>query len=268
MPTKSLVAKNEMSAPGYKASKSRITAIVCGNINETHRLPLLSIGKFANPRCFKGIKNGLLSIRNKRTRGLVQTFYRVIATGKSGNVLLLIDNAPSHSLNISMERENLKLLFSLLAKLCTWQQKFWATLKDTTLAKSWNKLLPSEKSITASEELPNSQFVSEKDIQDWLECDVDDPGYQLLTDDKIIESVVDDQCNSDNEEELRDDHQVEKGPPNEETFHCFETAMKWLEQQEECNTVQLLFKAFARFRGQKTNISSEPKENSRLFHEL
>ncbi|UYV67051.1 hypothetical protein LAZ67_4003763 [Cordylochernes scorpioides] len=84
--------------------------------------------------------------------------------------------------------------------------KAWATLKDITLAKSWNKLLPSEESITASEELPNSQFVSElaeiitkssvfeecdqKNIQDWLECDVDDPGYQLLMDDGIIESVV------------------------------------------------------------------------------
>ncbi|UYV78186.1 hypothetical protein LAZ67_16000403 [Cordylochernes scorpioides] len=56
-------------------------------------------------------------------------------------------------------------------------------------------------SITASEELPNSQFVSElvelitksslfkecdpKDIQDWMEYDVDDPGYQSLTDDEI-----------------------------------------------------------------------------------
>ncbi|UYV67046.1 K02A2.6-like, partial [Cordylochernes scorpioides] len=97
----------------------------------------------------------------------------------------------------------------------------WTTLKDTTLAKSWNKLLPSEESITASEELPNSQFVSElaelittstvfeecdqKDIQDWLECDVD--GYQLLTEDEIIESVVDDQGSSDKEKELRDDDQ-------------------------------------------------------------
>ncbi|UYV65667.1 hypothetical protein LAZ67_3005030 [Cordylochernes scorpioides] len=80
----------------------------------------------------------------------------------------------------------------------------WATLKDTTLAKSWNKLLSSEESITASEELPNSQF-----------CRVDDQG------------------SSDNEEELRDDDKVEKRPSNEEAFHCLETAMKWLDQQEE-----------------------------------
>ncbi|UYV75440.1 hypothetical protein LAZ67_13000278 [Cordylochernes scorpioides] len=109
-----------------------------------------------------------------------------------------------------------------------------ATLKDTTLAKYWNKLLPLEESITASEELPNNQFVSElaelitkssvfkecdqKDMQDWLECDVDDPGDRYLTDDEIIESVVDDQGSKDNEEELRDDDQVEKGPSIEEAF--------------------------------------------------
>ncbi|UYV66556.1 hypothetical protein LAZ67_4002076 [Cordylochernes scorpioides] len=152
-----------------------------------------------------------------------------IATGKSVSVLLLIDNAPSNPSNISMEKENgkFKVAFSLLAmKKCTttvhrngleaayMTAEAWATLKDTTLAKSWNKLLPSEETITASEELPNK--CDQKDIQDWL---VDDPGHQLLTDDEIIESVVDDQGSSENEEELRDDNQVDKGPSNEEIFH-------------------------------------------------
>ncbi|GBN50587.1 hypothetical protein AVEN_242966-1, partial [Araneus ventricosus] len=30
-------------------------------------------------------------------------------------------------------------------------------------------------------------------IQDWLECDVDDPDYQVLADDEINASVIDDQ---------------------------------------------------------------------------
>ncbi|UYV81470.1 hypothetical protein LAZ67_20001288 [Cordylochernes scorpioides] len=180
MPKKSLVAKNEMSAPGYKTSKSRITAMVYGNINGTHRLPLLTIRKFTNPR--KELQRTVLMEGNYE-KG-VQQLYKEI---------------------------DLKKAVYMAAKA-------WATLKDTTLAKSWNKLLPSGGSITASEELPNSKFVSElaelitkssvfeecdqKDIQNWLECDVDDPGYQLLT---IIESFVDDQGSSDNEEELRDD---------------------------------------------------------------
>lgn len=55
MPKKSLVSKKEMSAPGFKVSKSRITAMVCGNKSGTHRLPLLIIGKSKKPRSFKGI---------------------------------------------------------------------------------------------------------------------------------------------------------------------------------------------------------------------
>ncbi|UYV64994.1 hypothetical protein LAZ67_3002686 [Cordylochernes scorpioides] len=120
MPTKSLVAKNEMSAPGYKASISRITAMVCGNINGTRRLPLLIIGRFANPR---NKKNCLFLpvIYKKQNNSWMDTNIFIewydtvfipevkknhIETGKSGNVLLLIDNAPSHPLNMSMEREN------------------------------------------------------------------------------------------------------------------------------------------------------------------
>ncbi|PSN51664.1 hypothetical protein C0J52_09618, partial [Blattella germanica] len=76
--------------------------------------------------------------------------------------------------------------------------------------------------------------------QNWLECDVDDPGHQVLTDDEIIASAIDDLDLCDEEEEPSDENCAEKGPSNEEAFHCLETAMKWVEQQEECDAVQLL----------------------------
>ncbi|KAJ8886665.1 hypothetical protein PR048_012877 [Dryococelus australis] len=130
-----------------------------------------------------------------------------------------------------------------------------ATVKDNTLAKAWYKLLPSDECITAPEEPPNNQFVSDvaglikessgfeecdkENIQDWLECDVNDPGYQVLTDNEIIASVINDQDPCDNKEEPSSDH-TEKGPSSEEAFHCLETVMKWFAQQEECDAVQLL----------------------------
>ncbi|KAJ8883839.1 hypothetical protein PR048_015694 [Dryococelus australis] len=83
----------------------------------------------------------------------------------------------------------------------------WA-VKDTTLAKAWYKLLPSYECITAPEEPSNSQFASDvaglikessefeecdqESIQNWLEFDIDDLGYKVLTDDEIITSVIDD----------------------------------------------------------------------------
>ncbi|PSN52892.1 hypothetical protein C0J52_03004 [Blattella germanica] len=74
------------------------------------------------------------------------------------------------------------------------------------------------------------QECDQENIQNWLECDVDDPGHRVLTDDEIIASVIDDQDLCDEEEEPSDEDCAEKGP----------SAMKWVEQQEECDAVQLL----------------------------
>ena len=38
---------------GGKRSKDRITVLVCSNMSGSEKLPLLVIGKFAKPRCFK-----------------------------------------------------------------------------------------------------------------------------------------------------------------------------------------------------------------------
>ncbi|XP_023224155.1 jerky protein homolog-like [Centruroides sculpturatus] len=120
MPTKTLVSKNEMSAPGFKARKSCITVMVCGNITGTHRLPLLIVGKSKNPRCFKGIKKLPVIYKNQKNSWMDASIFiewydnvfipevkkHQLRTGNTGKVLLLIDNAPSHPSNILLEREN------------------------------------------------------------------------------------------------------------------------------------------------------------------
>ncbi|XP_067128657.1 jerky protein homolog-like [Centruroides vittatus] len=120
MPTKTLVSKNEMSACGFKASKSCITVMVCGNVTGMHRLPLLIVGKFKNPRCFKGIKKLPVIYKNQKNSWMDTSIFiewydtvfipevkkHQLKTGNTGNVMLLIDNAPSHPSNISLEREN------------------------------------------------------------------------------------------------------------------------------------------------------------------
>ncbi|XP_067123781.1 jerky protein homolog-like [Centruroides vittatus] len=335
MPTKTLVSKNEMSAPGFKTSKSRITVMVCGNVTGMHRL-LLIVGKSRNPRCFKGIKKLPVIYKNQKnsymdTSSFIEWHDTVfipevkkhqLKTGNTGNVLLLIDNAPSHPSNISLERENRKfkvvylppnvtsvlqpmdqgfiesfkgyyrkalLRVVMLGEECekTIQQVYteinlkdamymaadaWATVKDTTLVTAWNKLLPSDESISAPEEPPNSQFSSHlcglikecygfeecnnENIQDWLKCDADDAGYQISSDDEIIASVIDNQDPCDDEEEPSDDNHAEKGPSSEEAFHGLETAMKWLEQQEECDAIQLLFLKRVRDLAAKKRVSA------------
>lgn len=56
LPTKTLAAKQEKSAPGYKRSKERVTLLACSNATGDHKLELALIGKAKNPRCFKNVK--------------------------------------------------------------------------------------------------------------------------------------------------------------------------------------------------------------------
>lgn len=48
-----LVHPKEVSAPGYKTAKDRVTFMPCANTSGAHKLPLLMIGKSKNPRAFK-----------------------------------------------------------------------------------------------------------------------------------------------------------------------------------------------------------------------
>lgn len=129
--------------------------------------------------------------------------------------------------------------------------------EETTLKKSWNKLCPTVKSETrhTPEKPTNENFVSEvvelmkessgfeecnqENVHEGLECGEDDPGYELLADGDIIAQVPEDDVDED-DEGYDDSVSVEKGPSNEEAFQYFDTAIKWLEQQDECDAVQLL----------------------------
>ena len=64
-PAKSYTFKGE-DCHGGKRSKERITVLPCANMTGTDKLPLLIIGKFAKPRCFKGILRLPTEYRHQR----------------------------------------------------------------------------------------------------------------------------------------------------------------------------------------------------------
>ena len=74
-----------------------------------------------------------------------------------------------------------------------------------------------------------------------MEKDIGDPGFQILTDEEIVGSVLAET----NDEVLTDEEECDeseiKGPTHSEAFDAFETAMAWCEQQNECCSTQLLF---------------------------
>ncbi|XP_046629071.1 jerky protein homolog-like [Neodiprion virginianus] len=325
LPTKSLASRRETAAPGFKVSKERITAMTCANAAGTHRLPLLLIGKAKKPRCFKNV-TGLPVIYKAQNSAWMDSrlfcdwytndFMKNVkewrkAQHKTGRVLLLLDNAPSHpsaevlnSLDPDFEvrflppnvtsliqpmdqgviekmkrlyrKEVLRRLFMAeentedsivqfaktinLKHCCYMIADAWASLTERNLKNAWNKLWPPSEETQAEiqEDISNcekggiNEFVEifhaipgftecdNDDAENWLKDDANDPGYQILTDDQIVSSVLHDEDSDSDDKHSDESVEASKQPSHGEAFGALETAMEWYEKQPECCQTQLL----------------------------
>ena len=101
LPDKTLAFKSEKCFGGKK-SKDRITVMVCANMDGTEKYPLFTIGKFRNPRCFKGITLPVQYSANPKawmTLDLFKDWLRGFDSSMASQhrkVLLVIDNCPAH----------------------------------------------------------------------------------------------------------------------------------------------------------------------------
>ena len=112
LPNKTLTARSEKEAAGMKKQKELVTLMACSNATGSHKLPLMFVGKAANPCCFKNVNKSALPVvyysqknawvncdifsswfhshfvpavtRHMREKGLLV------------KALLLLDNAPVH----------------------------------------------------------------------------------------------------------------------------------------------------------------------------
>ena len=115
LPTKSYVGAGD-SRKGIKLQKDRLTVLVaCSATGE--RLPLLVIGKSANPRCFSGRSKQSLGVtwrHNKKAWMTIPIFTEWLQSLnnkmklKGRSILLLIDNCPAHP---SIQLSNVKVVF-------------------------------------------------------------------------------------------------------------------------------------------------------------
>jgi hypothetical protein len=102
---------------GGKKSKERVTALVGANMDGTEKLPLLVIGKYAKPRCFKNVKILPCSYTNNAKAWMTgkifldwlekldKKFYQ-----QKRKVLLLLDNCTAHCLPTNLESIEIKFL--------------------------------------------------------------------------------------------------------------------------------------------------------------
>lgn len=87
-------------------------------------------------------------------------------------------------------------------------------------------------------EIPGCSEVSAEDVGEWMLCDSSDPGFQILNDDELIESVREESVEE--EDDLNVEVEADTGPSASEAFAGLDTALKWMERQPECDHMQLL----------------------------
>ncbi|KAL4126596.1 hypothetical protein QTP88_010808 [Uroleucon formosanum] len=129
----------------------------------------------------------------------------------------------------------------------------WKCVQNCTLERSWNKLLKQVEDTQNVE--PNVEIAEiqecisqvhvfsdcdEENISEWLLMDTNDPGYQILSDDKIVRNLFEEDETEEEENETDDLTEGENGPSHSKAFDALDLVFKWFERQEESNTTQLL----------------------------
>lgn len=101
-PTKTLELKGK-KCYGGKLSKERISVMVMANSDGTEKYPLLAIGKFANPRCFKNIRRKPISYDFNKKAWMTATIFTswirkfdAQMSYQKRNVILFLDNCSAH----------------------------------------------------------------------------------------------------------------------------------------------------------------------------
>ena len=112
LPEKTLAGRAEKGAPGMKKQKEHVTLMACSNATGSHTLPLMFIGKAANPHCFKNVNKSALPViyyaqKNAWVNAKIFSDWfhhhflpavkkHLTDRGLSVKALLLLDNAPAH----------------------------------------------------------------------------------------------------------------------------------------------------------------------------
>lgn len=127
LPKKTYISKAEKSAPGYKASKDRLTLLLGGNAEGDFKFKPFLIYQSENPRALKNVNRSDLPVHwraNKKawmTATLFTDWIKNCAVPELKDyccsqkidfkMLLLMDNAPGHPIYSDDISENIKIVF-------------------------------------------------------------------------------------------------------------------------------------------------------------
>ncbi|VVC41732.1 Hypothetical protein CINCED_3A018470 [Cinara cedri] len=122
----------------------------------------------------------------------------------------------------------------------------WGLVKQTTLVKSWRKILPSVENTLIGEEeeevstcgsldlanfsksLTGGENVDEENINEWINCDANDPGFEHLSDKQIVSGALGTVSESEDEEEENDEVNEVKQVSHEAALKHIDGIIKYL----------------------------------------
>ena len=150
-----------------------------------------------------------------------------------------------------LKEYNIKDCFYLLGQA-------WSEIKSTTIHKVWCKTIftstatdsvnnndEDDDNIPLSElrdllqRLPDQPRVDVENIQTWCEEADSTDTFALLTDDEIIEGVSTDQSQASSDSEDEETRQEAPLPSHTDELNSFDTALIWLEAQDDANPMHL-----------------------------
>ena len=115
LPSRTYITENGNSF-GSKQPKSRITIVLCCNLDGTDKIELLCIGKYKKPRCFKNLKELPIKYANNKNSWMTRIIFNEFLTNlnekmfkKNKRILLLLDQCSAHQKDLVFS--NIKLLF-------------------------------------------------------------------------------------------------------------------------------------------------------------
>jgi hypothetical protein len=85
--------------------------------------------------------------------------------------------------------------------------------------------------------IPGCSNCGLQEVTEWINSDAHDPGFQIMTDDKIIENVWQEADEYDDNDEEEVVEESESAPSHHEAFSCLDTAKKWHERHQERDEV-------------------------------
>ena len=87
--------------------------------------------------------------------------------------------------------------------------------------------------------IPGSSHCADEGVNDWLNCDRDDPGYDIMTDDENVDKLRTKEVNADDNEGDVDEEE-KNVPSHRDALQDLDLATAWMERKQKCVPIQLL----------------------------